>query len=120
MRLVAIIAAVVLLALSGTMAQGQDKPATVNGAWKITIDTPMGGITADLTIKLDGAKFTGELTSERGTLALEGAVEGESIKFWGEVNGFSLSFEGKPGPAEMSGTVDFGGMGSGAWKAVRP
>jgi hypothetical protein len=119
MKFAAIIALTALL-ISPVAGQAQEKqPATVDGAWKITIETPMGGINADLTIKLDGDKFTGELTSERGTLALTGTLEKESIKFWGEVNGFVLSFEGKPGATEMSGTVDFGGNGGGNWSAKR-
>ena len=112
--------AIAVLACTILPLQAQDKPTDVSGAWKLTIETPMGAITSDLTIKLDGDKITGELNSERGGLAIAGTVDKETIKFAGEVNGFTLTFSGKPGPLAMLGTVDFGGNGSASWSAIRP
>ncbi len=115
--IVLIIAAAVCLAVP---AQAQEKATDVGGLWKLTIETPMGSIVSDLTIKLDGENFTAELVSERGSLALVGTVDKEAIKFSGETNGFVLTFTGKPNPLEMAGTVDFGGNGSATWSAARP
>ncbi len=98
----------------------QDKPADVSGAWKLTIETPMGSFVADLNFKLEGEKITGELVSERGTLSVAGTVDKETIKFTGETQGFLLTFTGKPGPLAMLGTVDFGGNGGANWSAIRP
>ncbi len=115
--IVLVMAAALCLAVP---AQAQEKPTDISGAWKLTIDTPMGSIVSDFTIKLDGDKFTAELVSERGSLALSGTVDKESIKFSGETNGFVLSFTGTPNPLEMKGTVDFGGNGGATWSAARP
>ena len=51
--IVLVIAAALCLAVP---AQAQEKPTDVSGAWKLTIDTPMGSIVSDFTIKLDGEK----------------------------------------------------------------
>ena len=112
-----VIAAALCLAVP---VQAQEKPTDVSGAWKITIETPMGAIVSDLTFKIDGDKISGELVSERGSLAVAGTVDKESIKFSGETNGFVLSFTGTPNPLEMKGTVDFGGNGGATWSAARP
>lgn len=101
-------------------AQAQEKPTDASGVWSMTIETPMGGMDSSLTLKIEDGKITGELNSPQGSLALTGTVDAETIKFWGEVNGFVLVFTGKPDPLAMTGTVDFGGNGGGGWSAKRP
>jgi quinohemoprotein ethanol dehydrogenase len=110
--------AIMLLTLS--LAQEKATPTDVSGAWNLTMETPQGAMAIGLTIKLEGEKITGEISSDRGSLAIQGTVDKETIKFSGETNGFTLTFTGKPGPTEMTGTVDFGGNGSAPWSAKRP
>jgi quinohemoprotein ethanol dehydrogenase len=117
MRIGAIVCLILTMSV-GAWAQTEE-PTDISGAWKITIDTPQGAVTADLVIKLEENKITGTLTSEQGTLDIAGTITDEGMTFGGEVNGFTITFSGKPDPKSMSGSVDFGGNGSGGWTAER-
>jgi len=96
-----------------------EPPASdASGTWKITLTSPRGDqeMTADLTMAEDG-KVTGEITSERGTTAIEeGRMSGDLLRFkvtrsmgsrsftssWSlAVEGESLSGSASAGPMSM-------------------
>jgi hypothetical protein len=96
----------------------------VSGNWDLTIETQQGPMTVGLMFKMDKEKLTGALKSPQGDMELAGSVTSKEMKFVGTYNGqngaLEITFVGTPGKEKLSGTVDFGGRGSGSWSAVRP
>lgn len=98
--------------------------ADVTGTWKFTVETDQGSGNPTFTLKQDAEKLIGTYTGMFGTAKLTGTVKGEAIEFR-----FKLEIDGQvlevkyagtvESPASMKGTVDFGGMGSGTWKAAK-
>ena len=81
MRVQSVAAALVLTFLSAVsvLAAAQDAA----GAWTLSYRTRDGQtLTSTLTVKLDGNKISGTLSSPRGTVPIdEGTVDGENISF---------------------------------------
>jgi hypothetical protein len=101
--------AVVLGLVFAAAPQAQN---SVAGSWDLSINGPEGAITAGATLKQDGDKVTGTITSPQGETAVAGTMTGKTmalaftvttpqgnldIKVTAEVNG-----------AEMKGMMDFG------------
>jgi len=112
---------IVLVGLSTAFAQ---EATGVKGKWDASIETPQGATPLTITFAtVEGEKITGTLGSSRGDLEIAGTVSGAVITFSGTfaANGQSLTlkFTGKVEGDTMSGEVDFGGMGGGAWTAKR-
>lgn len=88
---------VVLLTLFSFTALAAD----INGTWKGTAETPNGSIERTFVFKTDGAKLTGETSSEmlgKSTIT-DGKVEGDNITFSINVNfqgnEMKLTYKGK-------------------------
>ena len=112
-----------LIVLAGCiMAVSQE--TGVKGRWDATIETPQGAMPLTITIAtVEGEKITGNLSSQRGDLAIAGTVSGNTLTFSGtlDANGqqLTITFTGKLDGDSMTGEVDFGGMGGGGWSAKR-
>jgi hypothetical protein len=110
--------AVVLLAAPFATAQ-----AGIAGAWKMTFNTDQGAIDSDMTLKLDGQKVTGTLTSPQGEAPVEGTfTDGKlllslSVDAGGQM--LTITFSGALEKDTLKGDVDFGGFGSATWSATR-
>ena len=52
---------------------------SVAGDWDLSINGPEGVITATATLKQDGEKVTGSITSPQGTVELTGTVKGKTL-----------------------------------------
>jgi len=124
MKKLALMAALLIVAAPAAIgAQDAPKAANVSGAWESTIETPQGPGTSTLTLKQDGESITGTEAGQMGEIALKGSVKGDTITyaltldFGGQQ--FTLTYTGKVNGDAISGTVDFGGMASGAWTAKR-
>ena len=100
-------------------------PATdVLGTWDATVTTQQGQvIPSQLTLKKDGEKIVGTISSQMGESPVEAEVKGKVLTVW-------FIFQGQSGPMaiEMNGTVDgdavkgtmaVGGQGGGEWTATR-
>ena len=55
-------------------------PATVGGAWSMSIDSPHGNMKTSLTLKQDGTKVTGTFRSQMGDMPVEGTFENGTLK----------------------------------------
>jgi len=115
---------VVLLLVTASVFSAQEK-LDVKGAWTLTLETPQGSVPLNLSFaKVEGENISGTLSSPQGDIAVAGTLKGAEINFAGsfEGNGRSLTitFTGKTTKDGMSGTADFGGMGTGNWSAKRP
>ncbi len=103
----------------------EPKPAVsktdVAGDWNFTLTSPMGEQTGTLTLKGSGKSLTGTLSLDGMEIELSGSLEGTKIEFTGSIAeaNIELTFEGKVEGNNMSGSVDFGAMGSGEWSAEK-
>jgi hypothetical protein len=109
---------VVLLAASFAAAQ-----AGVSGKWKLNFQTDQGAVDADLTLKQDGEKVTGTLSSPQGDAPLEGTYKGGKLVLSLSVDAggqaLTITFDGALEKDTLKGNVDFGGFGSATWTATR-
>ena len=109
---------VVLLAASFAAAQ-----AGVSGTWKLNFQTDQGAVDADLTLKQDGEKVTGTLSSPQGDAPLEGTYKGGKLVLSMSVDAggqaLTITFDGALEKDTLKGNVDFGGFGSATWTATR-
>jgi len=81
------------------------------GAWVLGLDTPQGALTMNLTLKDDGGKVAGQLTSDIAPDAQaikDISKEGENL-----VLKYELDFQGQAIPAQITIAPD----GADKWKA---
>jgi len=82
---------------------------SINGDWKVTMNSPMGAQDATLSLAADGAALSGKIVSSQGTQEFAG----------GSVDGSSLAWKVKmtqPMPMELdlSATVEGDGISGNA------
>jgi hypothetical protein len=118
LRTSSLVLASVLLAATFAAAQ-----SSVAGAWKLNFQTDQGAVDADLTLKQDGEKVTGSLTSPQGEAPLEGTFKGGKLVLSMSIDAggqaLTITFDGALEKDTLKGNVDFGGFGSATWTATR-
>jgi len=97
---------------------------SVDGKWKITVQTPMGPQDSTATFKSDGSKLTGtQIASNGGSAELEdGEVNGDQFSWNAKISKpmpLTIEFSGTLDGDTMSGNVKFGIMGSGSFSGAR-
>lgn len=121
------IVTVAVLALAGS-AFAQEKPKEtpkidVSGTWDLSVESPQGTMTLTSTFKQDGEKLTGIQSSQMGEMPLEGTIKGADIAFAIVIDmqgqQITIAYAGKVDGETMSGTIEFGGMGSSTWTAKK-
>src|SRR4030095_860054 len=73
----------------------------VTGDWDVTINSPQGARTGQLSLKQDGDKLTGKIKSQRGDTPLDGEVKGKEIKFK-----YTVKLQDQDFVITMTGNVD--------------
>jgi hypothetical protein len=120
-RLVYALSALVCALILSASATAQSPGVT--GDWDVTINSPQGARTVQLSLKQDGEKLTGKIKSQRGDTPLEGEVKGKEIKFKYTVKfqdqDLVISMSGNVDGDAMKGDADFGGFAQGDWNAKR-
>ncbi len=96
----------------------------VTGDWDVTINSPQGANTMQVTFKQDGGKVSGTMKSQMGELPFDGGtITGSDLVFGFSVpiQGMSLdiTMSGKVDGASIAGTAKFGDFGQGDWTAKR-
>jgi hypothetical protein len=114
-----LVALVVLSSAEFALAQ----TASLTGTWKMEFQTDQGPTPASLVLKQEGAKLTGDLTSDQGSLPVSGDfADGKlSLSMSIDACGMSLTITMK-GVLEkdtLKGDADFGGFGAATWTATR-
>ena len=103
------------------MIVGQD--LDLSGKWLLTVESPNGTGSRDLTLVQVGNDLTGEIASSRAIGDLEGTVDGDQVTFvavvYMESGSFDITYTGTIKDDEMEGTVDFGSYGSGTFTGRR-
>lgn len=95
---------------------------SVDGNWKITINTPMGARTMDVSITTSGATFTGKVDSDMGSQEVTGTVDGDTLTWNTDITSpmpMKLDFSAKVEGDNMSGNVKLGMFGNAALTGVR-
>src|SRR5262245_48694378 len=98
--------------------------ADITGKWDLAISTSQGAVPgAILTIKKEGEKLSGLLSSAQGELPADVTIKTKDVSivctFQMQGTAFVISFSGKVDGNSMGGQVDFGGRGQGTWSATR-
>ena len=88
---------------------------SADGAWKTTINSPMGVQQGTLTIKTDGGSFSGTMAGAQGSQEISGKVDGNTLTWGAKLTQpfpidleFTVSVDGD----KMSGSVKAGAFGS--------
>ena len=95
---------------------------SADGTWNTTINSPMGVQTGTLTIKTDGATFTGSLSGAQGAQDISGKVDGDTLTWGSKLTQpfpIDLEFTVKVAGDEMTGSVKAGAFGSSPLKGTR-
>jgi hypothetical protein len=107
MRFITLVFALLLTSLSAL--------ADVSGAWDVTVDTPNGALPVTLTLKQDGEKLTGTLSSQMGDAPVTGTIKDNDITFsmTMDANGANMTivYKAKVDGDKISGSLDFAGQG---------
>ncbi len=108
--------AVLITLGGGLLAMAQ---TDVSGSWTLTITSDQGSNPAPMMLEQDGDMLEGTF----GESALEGTITGSEITMTSEIDSpvgpMTLTFTGMVDGSDMKGTVDFGGLASGTWTAVK-
>lgn len=96
----------------------------VSGNWELTMTTPRGEMTYEVTFVQEGEKLTVTMKSPRGETTGEGTIKGSDIEWTvtrttsrGE---FTITYKGKiEDENTMSGQAQMGDFGSADWKAKK-
>lgn len=108
MRALTIAAALVFSAVSAFAAD-------VSGTWAMNVDAPDGAVEATLTLKQDGDKITGTVSSQMGEAPLNGTLKDGDITFTMVMDAggqnVTIVYTAKIAADKMEGSLDFGGQG---------
>jgi hypothetical protein len=96
----------------------------VSGKWKITSKSPRGERVSEIVFAQDGEKLAVSSKDREGNdVKSEGSVKGEEITWTTKRQGpngeMLIVYKGKIEGKAMSGSTEFGQMGSGEWKAEK-
>jgi hypothetical protein len=87
----------------------------IAGDWELTLNTPQGANTVNVSVKQDGEKITGTLTSPMGSVPFTGTAVGDTVKVVAplDVQGqtLELSFDAKITGNTLDGKVKLGDFG---------
>lgn len=99
----------------GGLAGAQDKPKPeadpISGSWEGTVELPDGSMPFTMTLKLDGAKVTGEIGSVQGAAPIsEGSwVDGKLTVAFTYVDGAAVQMTGAVTNGALGGSLSYGG-----------
>ena len=126
MKKLAVLVAMLLVVAPATLgAQDtqKEKAVDVTGVWESTVESPQGTLVSTATYKQDGETLTGTHVGQAGELALKGTVKGTVITYQITVDmggqQLTITYSGNVDGDRISGTADFGGMGSATWTVKR-
>ena len=95
---------------------------SVDGAWKTTVNSPMGVQEGELDITASGGAFTGTMKGRAGEQAISGKVDGDTLTWSASITSpfpMTLEFTATVSGDSMSGSVKAGAFGSSPLTGVR-
>jgi hypothetical protein len=119
MRMGAIVAGLVVATAVHAAAQG----ANVSGAWKMSITSDAGPSEASMNLKQEGSKVTGDLTSDQGTVPLDGTFADNKLKITISIDAggqaLVITMNAALEKDTLKGDLDLGWLGTATWTATR-
>jgi hypothetical protein len=95
---------------------------SADGAWKVTINSPMGVQEGTLNITVSGDTFTGTMEMRQGSQEISGKADGDTLSWTSQLTQpFPITLETTVTVSgdEMTGSVKAGAFGSSPLKGVR-
>lgn len=95
---------------------------SVDGAWKTTINSPMGVQEGELDINSSGDAFTGKMKGRMGEQDISGKVDGDTLTWSASITSpfpMTLEFTVTVSGDTMNGSVKAGAFGSSPLTGVR-
>ena len=95
---------------------------SADGAWKTTVNSPMGVQQGTLEIATSGATFTGKMAGAQGSQDISGKVDGDTLTWSAAITQpfpITLEFSVKVEGDAMTGSVKAGAFGSSPLTGVR-
>jgi hypothetical protein len=95
---------------------------SVDGAWKTTINSPMGVQEGELDINSSGDTFTGKMKGRMGEQDISGKVDGDTLTWSASITSpfpMTLEFTVTVSGDSMNGSVKAGAFGSSPLTGVR-
>ena len=97
---------------------------SVDGTWKLSMQTPIGERTSTLALQTSGGALTGKLTADEGnaTDIYEGKLDGETAAWKADIKSpmpLTLAFTATVNGDKISGTVSAGAIGSWPFSGTR-
>jgi len=95
----------------------------ISGTWLVSLETPQGKMELEATVKQDGEKVAGQLTSPMGSVDFTGSYAKNalsilySVPIQGQV--IDIRMTGSVEGETLSGIVDLGGLMQAPWSAKR-
>lgn len=88
---------------------------SVDGAWRTSVNSPMGVQEGELEIASSGDTFTGKMKARTGEQDISGKVDGDTLTWSASITSpfpMTLEFTVKVDGDNMSGSVKAGAFGS--------
>ena len=115
--------AVALGVVAAALVVSVKAQSDVAGDWNMTIDSDQGSLSATMTFKQDGEKVTGSMPTDQITFEFEGTISDNKLELVAEIDAggafLEVILEATVDGDEITGTLDFGGYGSGDITATR-
>ena len=95
---------------------------SADGAWKTTVNSPMGVQQGTLDITTSGATFTGKMAGAAGAQHITGTVDGDNLAWSAKITSpfpITLEFTVTVSGDAMTGSVKAGAFGSSPLTGVR-
>ena len=115
--------AAIALVLFAVAAPAFAQVPDITGKWDLSIGTAQGAMPATLTVKKEGDKLTGVISSMQGEVPTTVTQKDKAVSIEMSIqtpNGaLNIVMSGTVDGDTMKGTADFGGRGSGEWSAKK-
>jgi hypothetical protein len=116
-------AAIVALGFLTVVPAVASAQVNVSGAWEVTMTTPQGDNTVDVSFKQQGEALTGELTSPLGVAPFKGTLVKDALTVVANIDvqgtAVELTFNAKVTGDTLAGMVNFGGLGEAPFSGKR-
>ncbi len=97
--------------------------ADITGSWSAAVETDMGSGNPTFDFKQTGGELSGTYKGNFGEQKLTGTVKGGDVEFSFTIDAGGQTakavYKGKIDGASMSGSVVFGDLAKGTWKAKK-
>jgi hypothetical protein len=106
--------------LSVLLFAGVALAADVTGTWTANVELAAGGGSPKLELKQSGETLTGTYHGQFGEAAIKGTVKGNKVEFSFGTDAAQAKYSGTlESDKKMSGTVDYGEVGTGTFTATK-